>query len=403
MDRPASPRPLQILGSDLTPLVQALRTARRVGVDTESDPFHRYFERVCLIQISTEDHDFFVDPLAEGFDQGALAALLGREDGPEWVLHGADGDVRALKQSLGLRLGTLFDTQLAAQFTGQPRTGLKDLLASLLGVEIDKGEQRSDWGRRPLSAQQIAYARQDTQHLVALAATLEDQLRALGRLQWHEEECGLVRGREPTERVFDPESWRKIKGSRELRGPGRRALAAAVAWRDEVARAEDCPAFRVVRSEALLRLARELDRQFPEAQPDAAAVDFTGSALMNPRVLPKESHRMALFDAVLQGLAAPDPGRNRPRPPGASPGKTGAPHTKALLDRLRAARTEWATELGMDPGFLMSTAVLEKIARDTPQTVAQLREIPGISEWRCQALGDRILGLTAVIQAEKRC
>jgi ribonuclease D len=125
---------------------------------------------------------------------------------------------------------------------------------------------------------------------------------------------------------------------------------------------------------------------------------------MNPRALPKDSHRMALFHAVTQGLEAPDPGRHRPRrPPPTGPVENGNPHTKVVVDRLRQERTEWATGLGMDPGFLVPTALLEKIARRSPTNLAQLREVPGISEWRCQALGDRILSVTAVMDPAKRC
>jgi len=372
---------------------ERLMSRSRIAVDTESDPFHRYFERVCLVQLSSEDGDWVFDPLEPGGPlPPGIRRLLGGE-GPELVLHGAESDARMVKQSFDLTLGPLFDTQLAAQFLGRPKTGLKDLLELELGVEIDKGEQRSDWGQRPLTEAQLAYAIQDTHHLLELAARLEAALDAAGRRGWHAEECALARTREPTEKTFDPESWRKIKGSRDLRGPGRRALAAAVAWRDRVAREQDVPAFRVVRSDGLLRIARGIDKGGEKAL----------AGLMNGRILPKGTDRMGLAYAITDGLAGPDPGKNRP-PKGASERKAPkTPEAKARLDGLKEGRAQWAEELGMDSGFLLPATLLERVAREAPSNVAGLASIDGFSEWRVQALGARILSVLEVMEAPKGC
>ena len=159
---------------------------------------------------------------------------LEREDRP-LVIHAADADVRNLKRDFGLKLGRIFDTSLAARILGFEKTGLKDLLHQELGVVIDKGEQRSDWGKRPLSSSQLLYARKDVQHLLALADSLKAKLQQVDRFSWLEEECLWVRDREPTTRVFDQEGWRKVKIAKELDPTGRRVLHAAWTWREKEA------------------------------------------------------------------------------------------------------------------------------------------------------------------------
>ncbi len=371
---------------------ERLMGAVRVAVDTESDPFHRYFERVCLIQLSDDERDWIFDPLEhESLPTGVRSLLIG--SAPEIVLHGAESDVRALKQSFGCSIGPLFDTQLAAQFLGKPRTGLKDLLMGELGVEIDKGEQRSDWGARPLTDSQIAYARQDTQHLLALASTLQDQLKAMGRLSWHREECEIARTREPTVKVFDPESWRKIKGSRGLGAVGRRVLCETVAWRDGVARAKNRPAFRIIRSDPLLRLARYVERDGEKAIP----------RLMNDRIVPKGTDRMGLAEAMRIGLKRSDPGKNRPAPPAHARKAPKSPETKLRLDALKEARVLWADELGLDAGFMLPATLIDQVAFEAPSKVADLKLITGMTEWRIEALSDRILKTTRVLEAPKGC
>lgn len=361
-------------------------------MDTESDPFHRYFERVCLIQLSDAERDWIFDPLPHDKLPSALRRLLS-ESSPQIVFHGAESDVRAIKQTFGCAIGPLFDTQLAAQFLGKPRTGLKDLLMGELGVEIDKGEQRSDWGARPLTDSQIAYARQDTRYLLALASTLEDQLKAVGRLSWHTEECEIARTREPTVKVFDPESWRKIKGSRGLGPVGRRVLCEMVAWRDGVARAENRPAFRIIRSDPLLRLARHIERDGEKAIP----------RLMNDRIVPKGTDRMGLGDAMRTGLQRADPGKNRPALAAHERKAPKTPAMKLRLDALKEARLLWADELGLDAGFMLPASLIDQVASEAPSKIADLKQIDGMTEWRIEALSGRILETTSVLDAPNRC
>ncbi|TMB14525.1 MAG: ribonuclease D, partial [Deltaproteobacteria bacterium] len=127
----------------------------RIGLDTESNGFHAYYEKVCLLQISTEQADWAIDTLALGV--APLLPLLA-ERARECVLHAAEYDVLCMKRDYGFSFGRIFDTHAAAKTLGIEKVGLHDLLADQLGVQLAVDEQRSDWGKRPLSPEQLEYA-----------------------------------------------------------------------------------------------------------------------------------------------------------------------------------------------------------------------------------------------------
>lgn len=390
---PSLGRRLRVLDendANISSLVDSLASEPALALDTESDPFHRYFEKVCLIQISTPEEDFIVDTLAVGLPDG-LRALL--EDPRRMcVLHGADYDVRCLRRSFDLVLGRLFDTLIAANLLGFKALGLKALLESELGVVIQKTEQRSDWGRRPLSQVQLEYARQDTMHLFALAAKLTEALSARGRVAWMEEECDLLRIRSASPRVFDAEGWRKLKGAKQLGEHGKRALRGAYLWREDRAQAVDRPPFRILRNEAMLALAALIDQA---GVPDVAS-------MKRLRYIPRSLDHAALWDAIRRALSpleggvealsgtsiAGDVVESRADP---APGPLKDPVAKRRLERLRAQRIEWAKALALDPGFLISGNVLERLAREPPASIADLLEVRGMTAWRAEAVGREIL------------
>lgn len=375
---------MQSDGTELTSTIDSLAAEPKLAFDTESDPFHRYFERVCLLQFSSPIEDVIVDPLAVGLPHSLRRLLEDRSR--TLVIHGADYDVRSLRRAFDLRLGRIFDTSIAARLLGLPALGLKPLLEAELGVTIDKAAQRSDWGRRPLSREQLEYARQDTQSLLPLAAKLTEALEQKGRLTWLEEECELLRLVEPTQRVFDPEAAQKLKGARGLSPTGRRAVEAAYRWREDAAQAADVPAFRIVRNEAIVQLAAAIAR---DRLPDL-------KALRALRFIPRSIDHRALHAAIESALAAPPAhlgvasatsSASGARPPFAALD----PESSRRIDRLRAARAEWAKALGIDPGFLISSSILERLARQPPSTIDQVRAVHGMTAWRAGALGPDIL------------
>jgi len=171
----------------LAELIAAVRRESRVAVDTEAASFHRYHDRIFLVQLASPSLTAIIDPLAIA-DLSPVGGLL---DDPkvEKIFHDADYDLRILDRDYAFRARRLFDTRIAAQLAGEPAVGLAALLEKYVGVKLAKEHQKADWSRRPLPPAMLAYAAADTQHLPALREALRARLAALGRLPWAEEEC----------------------------------------------------------------------------------------------------------------------------------------------------------------------------------------------------------------------
>jgi ribonuclease D len=233
-------------------LVDALRHEPAVALDTESNSFHVYRERVCLLQLSTREQDWVVDPLA--VDVRPLGELLC--DGRETVLHGADYDVRCLRREYAWRLPRLFDTMVAARRLGRAGLGLSALVEARFGVRLSKANQRSDWGRRPLSPDQLAYAALDTHYLLPIAEELRLELAKQGLADQALAEFQRIATVEPKERVFDQEGWRRLKGARDLDAPGKAVLRALWISREARASEADRPPFKVLSEQTMVEIAK---------------------------------------------------------------------------------------------------------------------------------------------------
>jgi ribonuclease D len=281
-----APAPTPTLIADpsaLAELVTGLSGEPVVALDTESNSFHVYRERVCLLQISTPSGDWILDPLA--VDVKSLGEVLC--DGRETVLHGADYDVRCLQREYGWRFPRLFDTMAAARRLGRAGLGLSALVEAQFGVRLSKAFQRSDWGHRPLTPEQLAYAALDTHFLLPLHARLCAELLERGALEEARREFARIAAAEFRERIFDPEGYRRLKGARELDVEGSRILRALYLAREERARAADRPPFKVLGEQAMLELARVR----PRTEEAVRAI---------PGVTPSVLRRMG--DAILQAM-----------------------------------------------------------------------------------------------------
>jgi ribonuclease D len=245
--------PTFVSGRDaLDELARRLAVEPVVALDTESNSFHAYRERVCLLQISIPGADFIVDPIA--VDVGPLGRVLGGER--ELVLHGADYDVRCLRREYGWDLGRIFDTMVAARRLGTKELGLAALVQAHFGVRLTKEHQRADWARRPLSREQLRYAAMDTHFLLPLHASLSASLRERGVEEEARREFDRIAAAKAHARVFDPEGWRKLKGARELDAEGKKVLRALWIAREARASTLDRPPFKVVPETAMVELAR---------------------------------------------------------------------------------------------------------------------------------------------------
>ncbi|GAB6062942.1 ribonuclease D [Deferrisoma palaeochoriense] len=353
--------------------VAELATASRLAVDLEADSLHSYREKVCLVQASTERGNWILDPLTDDGWFPAFARIL-EDPSVEKVAHGADYDIRLLKKDRGVSVRNVFDTMIAAQFTGRPRFGLAALLEEFFGIRLDKKHQRADWSARPLAPDLLAYAALDTAYLLPLRDRLTEELEKLGRGAWVEEECRRLEAAEPAD-TNGPTVW-KVKGAHALGPRDLAVLQALLEVRDRYARQWDRPAFKVLSNQTLLDWAARP----PRSRAAVLQTEGVGKALLA---------RIAddVVAAVEEALALP---------PEAWPRRETTAYVpltereEARLKRLKRARTRLAKRLGLDPGLLVNSATLERLARLDPA------EAPGwlatnLKVWQQEVVGPELL------------
>ena len=347
---------------------------KQIALDTEGASFHKFVDRVYLLQISTREQSAVIDPLPIGTPD-ALGRLV-EDPSVEVVFHDADYDLRLLQQDYGWQVRNVFDTRVAAQLLGFKAFGLAALLDKYFGVTLDKKHQRADWSMRPLTADMLAYAAQDTMYLLELRDRLYDELAKKGRLEWAKEEFARLEG--TRWEAEDPgTSYMRIKGARDL---NRRELAVfreLVTWRDALAQQLDRSTFRVVGNETLLEAAR--------SQPADA------KALMAVKGMPRgvgERNASEILEAIARGVAVPE--GDLPRFP-RTPRWDKDPDFDARVSALRTVRDAAAHRLELDPGVLCSRERLEAIARRMPTSVDDLRAMPELRRWQAEELGEAVV------------
>lgn len=361
--------------AELEPLLARLGREPLVAVDTEAASFHRYRDRVYLLQLSSRAETAVVDPLAVESLAGVGEILASPE--VEIVFHDADYDLRLLDQEFGFRATRLFDTRIAAQLLNEPGIGLAALLEKYLGVKLDKRFQRADWSARPLSPGMLEYAAADTRHLPELRDILRERLQERGRLAWAEEEFGLLVGVRWAPGEDGEPGFLRMKGAKALGGRELAVLRELFEWRQALAERSDRAAFRILNNEPMLALAKS---------PPADLAALKGTAGISAEQAERRGRE--ILAAVRRGLAIPEADLPRvSRPPRRPPD----PELEARLDRLKAARNRLAADHDLAPGVLCPNGTLEAIARARPATLEQLSEIAGLRRWQLREIGAELL------------
>lgn len=359
--------------AELEAVAAELAACRRLGVDTESASFHRYNDRVYLVQLSSDERTVVIDPLAVA-DLRPLGDLLA-DPAIEVVFHDADYDLRTLERDYGFRARNVFDTRIAAQLAGERAVSLDALLDKYLHTKLDKKLQRADWSQRPLSPAMLAYAAADTRYLPPLRDLLETRLAELGRLEWAGEEFRRLEEVQWTGSPGgDAEAYLRIKGAKALSPRALAILRALHTWRDAIARRHDRAPFRVVGNAALVAIARRAPRT-----PDQLA------ALPELPPTLARRHGGELLGAVRDGMKVPAAELPR-RQHGVRPGPD--PQYEARLERLKLLRNRRAAEIALDPGLVCPNATLQAIARAAPTSVAQLDGMGELRRWQRDVLGE---------------
>ena len=238
---------------DVAAIADRARAAGRLGLDTEFLPESRYRPLLCLVQVVVDDDVWVLDPLA-GFDPAPLAGVLA-EPAVELVLHAGRQDIAILRREWGTEVVNVFDTQVAAGFAGfSAQAGYNGLLHDVLKVRLPKTASFTRWDARPLTDEQLRYARGDVEHLLPLADDIRRRLEASGRVEWAQEECRAI-ALASDERDPD-EVWRRLPRVNGLDARSRAVARELAAWRERTAERENRPVGAVVRDPTVVELAK---------------------------------------------------------------------------------------------------------------------------------------------------
>lgn len=340
-----------------------------MALDVEGDGMFRYRARVCTVQLATDTEIAIVDTLR--IEPTLLAELLSA-DGPEKIVHDASFDARMLSAA-GAPLDRVFDTAVAARFLGVKSTGLSSMLSARFEVSLEKSHQQADWGLRPISEAMLRYLEDDVRYLGRLHDVLLDEVRALDIEPEVRQECAYVLS-QAVQPTASGSAFSRFKGAGQLLPFQRARLYLFVTEREEIARAEDVPAGRVLSNELILRLATH-----PTL--DEAAVKQVLGARGEPYLarLSECVHRAKdLSDAPAEEVAQVNP----------------APPSLSQIEA-RKRRRKWLTELrqreattrGVDPQVVLPGHCLSDVA-DLPVLDDELlREVPGFGAFRVERYG----------------
>lgn len=354
-------------------LARRAREEGRLGVDTEFMPEGRYRALLCLVQVVVGDEIALLDPIAGGFDPAPLAEVLA-DPAIEVVMHAGRQDVALLRRCWDTEVTNLFDTQVAAGFAGfSAQAGYLGLLNDVLRIRVAKSASFTRWDVRPLTEEQLHYAREDVEHLLPLTDELQSRLRERDRLGWAREECRPLE--QATDERDPEEAWRRLPRATSM-DPRDRAIARELmAWRERAASAEDRPVGSILRDPAAV----ELVKRKPAGPKELGAIRG-----LNPDVVRRRGRD--ILEAIERGRAA---------------------------EPMRLEATErWVTDAGDAPVIALAEALLRVRALEaglayeliaarsdlTPIVVAARRggaepDVRTLRGWRRELVGDELLAL----------
>jgi ribonuclease D len=364
----------------LRALVAGARAGGRLALDTEFMGEGRYRTLLCLVQLAvaqdgeTGERILVLDPLRDDFDGSALAEVLA-DPAIEIVVHAGRQDIALLRRCLGADVTNVFDTQVAAGFAGLgAQVGYDSLLTEVLGLRVAKTASFTRWDARPLSPEQIAYAREDVVHLLELASELERRLDARGRLQWAREECEPLAS-SSDERI--PEAiFARLPRIATLNASARPVARELVRWRERTAERHDRPVQSVLGDATLVEIAKRR----PSSKGELERIRGVGSSAGGRRA-------DELLEAVRAGRERPpDPPGETTRPPAPKPDDAPLIALGEALLRTRAREAGLAYELLAARADLQAIVTATRLGGDE----ADVRTLRG---WRRELVGAELLEL----------
>lgn len=347
----------------LAALLAQLEGDTRVAVDTEFLRESTYFPRLCLVQLAGREALGLVDTLAR-IELAPLHRFLAERSRLK-VLHAAHQDLEIFTRATQAVPGPIFDTQLAGSLVGYaPQIGFGDLVREVLSVTLTKGHARTDWTRRPLSAAQLEYARDDVRYLLPLAERLAERLEKSGRTAWFAEDA---RGAEELARyIQDPATaWERLKWAHSLTGERLAAAQKLAQWREDKALKHDRPRGWILSDNAISELVERMPK---------SAADFGQLRELPPAVLSRCGAELLEFTA--------SPGE--PRAARLRDSSRLDPAQMALVKKLGEELRRVAGELQLSAEVLATQKELRALVRGE-------RDVGVLSGWRRAVAGDALL------------
>ncbi|MFH1724879.1 MAG: HRDC domain-containing protein [Elusimicrobiota bacterium] len=372
---PSPPRIIESI-QDLESLAADLKGEPRVAIDMESDSFYVYHEKVCLLQLSTGEEDFVIDPLAVK-DISPLGPLF-RDPAIEKVFHAGEYDIVCLKRDYGFVIKHIFDTMVAARTLGMRRLGLAPLIDQHFGVKLSKKLQRANWGKRPLTPEHIEYARNDTHYLLALRDALAGELERKALRRDATDEFRRLEKLQPVAREFDADAFWYLHGARDLPAQGKAVLRRLYVFREKTAAELDRAPFRVLPEELLVRLAERCPKSIEAMR---------GMKGMSPYLFRRFGRE--LIREIDKGRAAPPIEAPAQRPKR----DQWDADTMRRCEALRQWRKKTAVERGVDPVVILPTEEVRQLALAPRQNPDTDHWINCISEYKRELYGKDILAI----------
>ena len=358
--------------SDFDRLADQLKSEPLLAVDTEANSLYAYQEQVCLIQISTPDADYIIDPLSIQ-DLTPLGKLF-FDPAVEKVFHASEYDLLILYEDFQFEFQNLFDTMIAAQILGREKLGLDALLEEFMGLKVDKKFQRSNWGKRPLPEDMLHYAQMDTHYLIEIRHLLAAELEDNDLKEIAEEDFSLACHVHLHHKENNTLPCWRINGAKKLSPQKAAVLASLCQYREEFARRINKPVFKVLGAGTLLKLAE----QTPTSEALLMKLDLPGKRNLR-------RHAGGLVDAIRAGQSAP---------PLLPPERE--PLDDSYLARehaLKNWRKNTARKMKVNSAVVLPRDILYKVISENPRTNAELDVVLKDVPWRRERFGQEILSV----------
>ncbi|MDI6781448.1 MAG: HRDC domain-containing protein [bacterium] len=364
--------------AEIEMLLKRIEGETIIAVDTESDSLFSYFGKVCLLQISTLGMDYIIDPLALSDTNGiALLGTIFADERVEKIFHAVQYDILCLRRDYQFEFNNIFDTMATARILGWKNTGLGNILQERFGIVLNKKMQRTNWGHRPLTAEQIDYASKDTHHLIALRNLQINELVRLGRLEEAYEEFDRLSRIQSTARCFNHDAYWKIKGAKDMDQVSLGVLRELFRFRDKQARKKNRPAFKVMSEHTMVFIATIQ----PRTTQELLLIHGVSHHIV-------QCYGQAILDAIDRGHAMP-----QTMPP-SLPSSGQLPFD--IKARMRVARLkDWRRKLaiarGVDTDIIVPNDALFAAARENPQTIESLAAASNLGAWKLKEYGQEML------------